>query len=481
MFEQAFKNIDEAIWKDSGCDSAIDYAGQTSWMLFLKWLDDYEKDKQAKSKLSNTKYKPTLSKEYLWSSWAVVRDSEGKIDINKNLIGNDLIDFVNNKLFKYLASLQDSAENENTIEYKIGIIFSNLKNEIQDGYILRDVLESIDELEFRSDEQKHELSVLYESKIQEMGNAGRSGGQYYTPRPLIKTIVKLVNPKIGEKVYDGASGSCGFLVEAFEHILKSKSLTASEFKKLKFKTLYGKEKKNLAYIIGLMNMILHGIESPNVTKTNTLEENIMDIQPKDRFDVILANPPFGGGEKKQIQENFPIKSTETAYLFLQHFIKKLKPGGRAGIIIKNTFLSNDDAKNLRKELLHTCNLHTILNLPKKVFTAGVKTVVLFFEKGKETQKIFYYDLNLTKNLGKTNPLKEKDLSEFVSLYSKNKVTNNSWFREVSQIDKRNWDLSVANPNIIEDTDNNSVEEILFEIENLRNQETKVLKKLKDLL
>ena len=469
MFEQAFKNIDEAIWKDSGCDSAIDYAGQTSWMLFLKWLDDYEKDKQAKSKLSNTKYKPTLAKEYLWSSWAVVRDSAGKIDINKNLIGNDLIDFVNNKLFKYLASLQDSAENQNTIEYKIGIIFSKIKNEIQDGYILRDVLDSIDELEFRSDEQKHELSVLYESKIQEMGNAGRSGGQYYTPRPLIKTIVKFVNPVIGERVYDGASGSCGFLVEAFEHILQSKSLTTSELKKLKFETLYGQEKKNLAYIIGLMNMILHGIESPNVTKGNTLEENIMDIQNKDRFDVILANPPFGGGEKKQIQENFPIKSAETAYLFLQHFIKKLKPGGRAGVIIKNTFLSNDDAKNLRKELLQTCNLHTILNLPQKVFTAGVKTVVLFFEKGKPTSKIWYYNLNVGRNLGKTNSLNESDLEEFLKLSETHKLSDNSWIVNIENVDNKTFDLTVKNPNTVEEIDKRTPEQIIYEIEEINKQ------------
>ena len=469
MFEQAFKNIDEAIWKDSGCDSAIDYAGQTSWMLFLKWLDDYEKDKQAKSKLSNTKYKPTLAKEYLWSSWAVVRDSAGKIDINKNLIGNDLIDFVNNKLFKYLASLQDSAENQNTIEYKIGIIFSKIKNEIQDGYILRDVLDSIDELEFRSDEQKHELSVLYESKIQEMGNAGRSGGQYYTPRPLIKTIVKFVNPVIGERVYDGASGSCGFLVEAFEHILQSKSLTTSELKKLKFETLYGQEKKNLAYIIGLMNMILHGIESPNVTKGNTLEENIMDIQNKDRFDVILANPPFGGGEKKQIQENFPIKSAETAYLFLQHFIKKLKPGGRAGVIIKNTFLSNDDAKNLRKELLQTCNLHTILNLPQKVFTAGVKTVVLFFEKGKPTSKIWYYNLNVGRNLGKTNSLNESDLEEFLKLSETHKLSDNSWIVNIENVDNKTFDLTVKNPNTVEEIDKRTPEQIIYEIEEINKR------------
>ena len=481
MFEQTFKNIDAAIWKDSGCDSELDYAEQTSWILFLKWLDDYEIENEIKSKLNHKKYKSILDKAFKWSNWAVVKDNSGKIDHNKNILGKDLIDFINNKLFPYLADFKNKIEDLNTIEFKIGIIFSELKNEIQDGYILRDVLNAVDKLEFKSDEQKHELSVLYESKIQNMGNAGRTGGQYYTPRPLIKSIVKLINPKIGETVYDGASGSCGFLVEAFHHILNSKSLTTTELKRLELKTLYGKEKKNLAYIIGLMNMILHGIDSPNVIRTNTLEENILDIQNKDRVDIVLANPPFGGGEKSQVQENFPIKSGETAYLFLQHFIKKLKVGGRAAIIIKNTFLSNADAKFLRKEVLETCNLHTILNLPPKVFTAGVRTVVLFFDKGTSTKRIFYYDLNLDRNLGLKNPLNEKDLNDFIHLYENKKESPNSWFKDYSDINKDNWDLTVVNPNQKEEIDDRSPEDIFLEIEELDKQSSEVLKKIKELL
>ena len=481
MFEQTFKNIDAAIWKDSGCDSELDYAEQTSWILFLKWLDDYEIENEIKSKLNNKKYKSILDKAFKWSNWAVVKDNSGKIDHNKNILGKDLIDFINNKLFPYLADFKNKIEDLNTIEFKIGIIFSELKNEIQDGYILRDVLNAVDKLEFKSDEQKHELSVLYESKIQNMGNAGRTGGQYYTPRPLIKSIVKLINPKIGETVYDGASGSCGFLVEAFHHILNSKSLTTTELKRLELKTLYGKEKKNLAYIIGLMNMILHGIDSPNVIRANTLEENILDIQNKDRVDIVLANPPFGGGEKNQVQENFPIKSGETAYLFLQHFIKKLKVGGRAAIIIKNTFLSNADAKFLRKEVLETCNLHTILNLPPKVFTAGVRTVVLFFDKGTSTKRIFYYDLNLDRNLGLKNPLNEKDLNDFIHLYENKKESPNSWFKDYSDINKDNWDLTVVNPNQKEEIDDRSPEDIFLEIEELDKQSSEVLKKIKELL
>ncbi len=481
MFEQVFKNIDAAIWKDAGCDSALDYAEQSSWILFLKWLDDFEQDEETKAKLDNKKFDPIFKKEYRWSSWSVVKDEKGKIDFNKTLTGPDLLSFINTKLFPYLSSFKNNIDNIDTIEFKIGIIFSEIKNEIQDGYILRSVLNEVDKLQFKSDEQKHELSLLYESKIQNMGNAGRTGGQYYTPRPLIKKIVELMNPKIGEIIYDGACGSCGFLVEAFNFIKENKSLTVSELKKLQSKTLYGKEKKNLAYVVGLMNMILHGIESPNITRTNTLEENIMDIQNKDRVDVILANPPFGGGEQTQIQENFPIKSGETAYLFLQHFIKKLKDGGRAAIIIKDTFLTNADAKLLRKELLDTCNLHTILNLPRKVFTAGVKTIVLFFEKGSSTKKNFYYDLNLDRNLGLTNPLNENDLKEFVDLFTSKNEGDNSWFKSIEDINKDTWDLKVNNPNQKEKIDNRTPQEIIAEIEELDLQTKKSLKIIKELL
>jgi type I restriction enzyme M protein len=255
-----------------------------------------------------------------------------------------------------------------------------------------------------------------------MGNAGRNGGEYYTVRPLIKSIVRVIDPKIGQTVYDGAGGSMGFLCEGFLYMLNSKGgpdkLTTKDIEILQKKTFYGKEKKGLAYIIGIMNMILHGIEAPNIIHTNTLAENIADIQEKDRHDIVLANPPFGGKERAEVQENFPIRSSETAYLFLQHFIKILRAGGKAGIVIKNTFLSNTDnaSVSLRKHLLESCNLHTVLDLPGGVFTgAGVKTVVLFFEKGAPTRKVWYYQLNPGRNLGKTNPLNENDLKEFETL------------------------------------------------------------------
>jgi type I restriction enzyme M protein len=449
MFEQTFKNIDDILHKDAGCSSELDYVEQTSWILFLKYLDDIEKDKKTAAELSGNSYKPIISPEFRWEKWASPKNGNGKLDYHLALTGDDLTDFVNLKLWPYLKKFRTDAESADTIEYKIGEIFSELKNRIQSGYNLREVINLIDELRFRTHSEKHEMSHLYEGKIQNMGNAGRNGGEYYTPRPLIKTIVKVVAPKIGDKIYDGAVGSAGFLCEAFEYLKTAKSLTTKDSVTLQKSTFYGKEKKGLAYIIGTMNLILHGIEAPNIIHTNTLAENISDIQDKDRFDVVLANPPFGGKERVEVQQNFPIKTGETAFLFLQHFIKILKAGGKAGIVIKNTFLSNTDnaSVSLRKHLLDTCNLHTVLDLPGGVFTgAGVKTVVLFFEKGTPTRKVWYYQSNPGRNLGKTNPLCEADLAEFVSLQKTKADSQNSWTVDVAGIDTRTYDLSVKNPN-----------------------------------
>ncbi|MBW6537623.1 MAG: type I restriction-modification system subunit M, partial [Mariniphaga sp.] len=363
MFEQTFKNIDDILHKDAGCSSELDYVEQTSWVLFLKYLDDLERDRATAAELTGKTYSPIIDPDYHWTKWAApkIKNGNGVLKIDHNaLTGDDLNDFVNNKLFPYLKSFKLSALGADTIEYKIGEIFSELKNRLQSGYNLREVINLVDELRFRTHAEKHEMSHLYESKIKNMGSAGRNGGEYYTPRPLITTIVKVVAPQIGDKIYDGACGSAGFLCEAFNYLKSSKAamhggsgLSTKETEILQKRSFYGKEKKSLAYIIGIMNMILHGIEAPNIIHTNTLAENLADIQEKDRYDVVLANPPFGGKERAEVQQNFPIKTGETASLFLQHFIKILKAGGKAGVVIKNTFLSNTDNASvaIRKTLL----------------------------------------------------------------------------------------------------------------------------------
>ena len=496
MFEQTFKNIDDILHKDAGCSSELDYVEQTSWVLFLKYLDDLERDRATAAELTGKTYTNIIDEAYQWNNWAAPKIANGngalKIDHNA-LTGDDLTDFVNNKLFPYLKKFKLSAESADTIEYKIGEIFSELKNRIQSGYNLREVINRIDELRFRTHAEKHEMSHLYEDKIKNMGNAGRNGGEYYTPRPLIKTIVKVVAPKIGDKIYDGAVGSAGFLCEAYDYLISSKTtlnggsgLSTKETEILQKRTFYGKEKKSLAYIIGIMNMILHGVEAPNIIHTNTLAENLADIQEKDRYDVVLANPPFGGKERVEVQQNFPIKTGETASLFLQHFIKILKAGGKAGVVIKNTFLSNTDNATvaIRKTLLENCNLHTVLDLPGGTFTgAGVKTVVLFFEKGKPTQKTWFYSLNLDRNLGKTNPLNENDLAEFVALQKTFADSENSWSIAIQTHcnASNNYDLSVKNPNKKEEAALRPPQAILEEMKALDEESAEILNSILELI
>jgi type I restriction enzyme M protein len=484
MYEAAFRNIDDTLWKDAGCSSELDYIEQTSWVLFLKYLDDYETEKETAAILNGESYTRIIDGEYRWGVWAAPHKVDGALDYNSALTGDDLREFVNNKLFPYLARFKQTTDNPRTINYKIGEIFSELRNKIQSGYALRDVINKVDELKFLSNEDKHELSSLYEDKIKNMGNAGRNGGEYYTPRPLIKSIVKVVNPQIGETVYDGAVGSARFLCEAYDWMRNSKELSAAEYEMLQTSTFYGKEKKSLAYVIGIMNMILHGVEAPNIIHSNTLAENIADIEQKDRVDVVLANPPFGGKERAEIQQNYPIKTSETAYLFLQHFIKMLKASGRCGIVIKNTFLSNTDNASvaLRKQLLEECNLFAVLDLPGGAFIGtGVKTVVLFFEKGKPTENVWYYQLNVGRNMGKTNPLNERDLAEFVELAKTQQLSDNSWLVSVGDINKDTWDLTVNNPNRVEEVDNRTPQEIIAEIEALDVQAAQALQAIKELL
>jgi type I restriction enzyme M protein len=484
MFEQAFKNIDDVLRKEAGCTTELDYTEQTSWLLFLKYLENLEQERATVAKLEGKKYAPLLEKQYQWESWAAPKGKDGKLDHNKALTGDDLRDFVNGKLFPYLQGFKKRATGPNTIEYKIGEIFGEIKNKIQSGYNLREILDHIDELTFGSQTQKHELSHLYEAKIRNMGNAGRNGGEYYTPRPLIRAIVQVVKPKIGERIYDGAVGSAGFLCESYEYLTKNQNLTTKDVRTLQERTFFGKEKKSLAYVIAIMNMILHGIEAPNIIHTNTLTENLADIQEKDRIDVVMANPPFGGSERKEVQQNFPIRTGETAYLFLQHFIKMLKAGGRGGMVIKNTFLSNGDNASvaLRKMLLESCNLHTVLDCPGGTFQgAGVKTVVLFFDKGAPTRKVWYYQLDPGRNLGKTNPLNDDDLAEFVKVQKSFADSPKSWTVQIKNIDKSTFDLSVKNPNSGEAVMHRSPHDIMAEIAALDAQSTEILLSIKALL
>ena len=478
QYEQTFNAIDNILRNEAGCSTELDYIEQTSWLLFLKYLDDLEQEQTMNALLSGKTYKPIITGYMRWSQWAAPKKADGSPDTVNAMTGPDLTQFVDGKLFPTLREFQKTASSAKTLEYKIGEIFAELRNKITSGYNLREVINLIDQLHFQTAEDKHEMTLLYESKIAKMGNAGRNGGEYYTPRPLIRTIVRVVDPQIGETVYDPACGSAGFLCEAFAYMNQKVKSTADN-KTLQEDTFFGKEKKPLPYIIATMNMIFHGVAAPNIIRGNTLAENLSQIQEKDRKNVILANPPFGGSERGEVKQNFDINTSETAYMFMQHFIKMLKTGGRAGIVIKNTFLSNGDASALRQLLLQQCNLHTILDLPSGVFQgAGVKTVVLFFDKGTPTKKIWYYQLNPGRNLGKTNALNEGDLADFLALQKTKADSENSWSIDVSSLGK-DYDLSVKNPNKVEEVDERTSAEIVASLLELQEESQSLLNEIKD--
>lgn len=491
-FTQTFKNIDNLLFKDSGADSEIDYIEQTSWVLFLRYLDALEQDRADEAELQGKTYTPILAEKYRWNAWAKPADEDGTAGHHLEMTGPDLVNFVDRELFPYLAEFKKlHTDNPKSIEYKIGEIFSEVGNKIRSGYNLREIVDMVDGLHFGTSKERHELSHLYETKIKNMGNAGRNGGQYYTPRPLIRAMIQVVKPQIGERIYDPACGSAGFLCEAYDYLYERMEKTSTNLKALQENTLFGKEKKNLAYIIGTMNMILHGIEAPNIMHTNTLGESIRDIQERNRYDVILANPPFGGKERAEVQQNFDIKTGETAFLFMQHFIKSLRAGGRAAIVIKNTFLSNTDNASvaLRKYLLETCNLHTVLDMPQGTFLgAGVKTVVLFFQKGEPTKKIWYYQLDAGRSLGKTNPLNDTDLAEFVMLSQTKPETEKSWNVTLSddegsanRVHEGSFDLSVKNPNRPEEAPLRAPLDILDEMKALDEETADILETLNELV
>lgn len=484
--QNTFKKIDNVLLEDAGTNGPNDYIEQISWVLFLKYLDDMEDRREAEAIFENKKYEPLFSEEFQWDNWAAPKKSDGTPDLTRQLVGDDLIEFVNKKLFPYLKGFKNAVQDPTSIHYKIGEVFGEVSNKIQSGRNLREVIDVIDGMRFKTQAELDDLSALYEDRLKLMGGAGRSG-EYYTPRPLIQAMIRAIDPKLGKTIYDGAAGSAGFLTESYVY-LRGKTKTPSKLKFLKEKTFTGKNKKPVPYLLGTMNMILHGIDSPNMIHTNTLNEDMHDVQEKDRYDYILANPPFGGTEHQEIQRNFQIKTRETANLFLEHFMKKLRAGGEAAIVIKNTFLTNEPngaTGAIRKELLENFNLHTILDLPSGVFSAnsstGVKTVVLFFKKGEPTKNIWYYQLNLGRTLGKTAPLNINDMQDFLEKYKTREDSDHSWTVHIADVNKKTYDLGVANPNTKKIIVCENAAEIMAKIKSIQKDIDKTLEDLANVM
>ena len=452
--ESKINRITDILRRDDGISGAMHYTEQISWVLFLKFLADLEESKAEDAELDGETYTYILNEKYRWQNWAVLK-VDGKKDIINSKSGDDLLDFVNKELFPYLKGFKSITENPKSIKYKIGAIFEFLDNRIANGHTLREVLDIIDEMDFHNQSDLFQLSLIYEKLLKDMGSDGGNSGEFYTPRPLIKVITDVVNPQIGQSIYDPAVGSCGFLIEAYNHIRytdvqnnKQRDLSTDQLKFLNEDTFFGNEKTPLSYVMGVMNMILHGVESPNISKSNTLTKDIRGLEEKDRFDCILANPPFGGKEKEQIQQNFPIKSNATELLFLQHMMNHLKLGGKCGVVIPEgvLFQTNNAFQSVKKDLLERFNVHTILSLPSGVFLpySAVKTNVVFFDRVGSTNDIYYYEVNPPYKLTKNKPINIDHFAEFLDSWESRKITPNSWIVNVNDI--KDFDISAKNPN-----------------------------------
>lgn len=486
--QQKIDRITDILRRDDGISGAMHYTEQTSWVLFLKFLDDYESEKEHDAVLSGKDYQPVLDNEHRWATWACPKNSEGKLDLSRAKTGDDLTVYVNNQLFPYLKSFTNASAtgaDPKSFTYKIGAIFQYLDNKVASGHTLREVLDIVDSLNFQSETDLFELSVVYEGLLQNMGDAGGYAGEFYTPRPVVRAMVQALDPKPGETIYDAAAGSCGFLVEAFEHLKSKKNqLSTEQWDFIQRDTFFGYEKTSLAYVMGMMNMILHGIESPNLFRGNTLTQNIRDIQEKNRYDIVLANPPFGGKEKSQIQQNFPIQSNATELLFLQHFMKALKSGGKAAIVVPEgvLFQTNSAFKQVKQELLENYKLHTILSLPAGVFLpySGVKTNVLFFERSGGTSDVWYYECEPEQKLTKNNPITDEHLKDFVERYNSRETTGRSWTVSASKL-AEDYDLSAKNPAKKKDAEHLAPSDILKQIRTKEKLVSGLLDEIEDLL
>jgi len=452
--------------KDKGMNGDGDRLPLLTWIMFLKFLDDNENLRETQAELKNRKYRPAIENPYRWRDWAQ----------DKNLTGDDLLNFINNEkvrlsdgiectgLLYYLRGLQSESGTER--KDVIATVFKGITNRMINGYLFRDVVNKIDEIHFTNNEEINTLSHLYESILKEMRDASGDAGEFYTPRPVVKFMVEMLDPKIGETVLDPAAGTGGFLVESFEHI-KKQAKTVEQQEILQAKSIIGGEAKPLPYLLCQMNLLLHGLNYPDIDSGNSLRKPLRDIGDSERVDIILTNPPFGGEEEKGILNNFPDdkKTAETALLFLQLIMRKLKKrkpgseGGRAAIVVPHgTLFAPGIAARVKKQLIDDFKLHTIVRLGEGIFApyTDIPCNLLFFQHGEPTKEIWYYELlppDGRKKYSKTKPIQSEEFAELTKWWSNRTQNDNAWKVNLSDVlltDSEgkllNVNLDLKNPN-----------------------------------
>lgn len=437
-------------------------------MLFLKSLDLLEEKREKQAKLAGKKLEPIIDQKHRWQTW-----------MKADMAAEEKFNFIRNNLLPYIRKIDTTPERE-----LIASVFQEIPTKfMKSPYALAEVMALVDELDFRGLEDSQIITQFYEESLQKMGSAGRqAGGEFYTPRPLIRLIIKIIDPKPNETIFDPFMGSGGFLVEAFRY-LKDKKISAREYEKLQGGLIQGQEKKPVPFLLGVMNCILHDLYGAKLTRGNTFSQNIRQINPEDRVDVIMTNPPFGGEEEATLQENFPYPTSTTQVLAIQYILRRLKPGGRCGMVVDEGFLSRVNERafvNTKKELLTENNLFAVVSLPQGVFTGvgtGVKTNLIFFERGKPTKDIWYYEL--VGKFSKGKPIKDSDLEDSWQKYQKHVESESSWVKKID--DLKEYDLTAENPNGKTDLAHKPPDRLLWEIEEKEKQICDILGRLQKLL
>lgn len=466
------KSIQNIMREDRGVDGDAQRLSQLSWMLFLKIFDEQE----AETELINPKYKSPIPENLRWRNWAT--NPEG-------ITGEALLALINDELFPAIKAMNYLAK-DNQEGFIIQSVFEDTYNYMKSGTLIRKVINKMNEFNFNRKADRDQFGDIYETLLLSLQSAGNAG-EFYTPRALTQFIVDMVDPKLGQKVFDPACGTGGFLTSVIEYMRRNEVHTAEDEALIK-DTVRGVEMKPLPYMLCITNMLLHGIKAPtNINHGDSLARPIKDISPEERVDCIVANPPFGGTVQDGILANFPagLRTKETADLFLVLFLKMLKPGGEAGIVLPDGSLTGDGVKSrIRAKWLEECNLHTIVRLPNSVFApyATVATNLLFFKKGTPTKEVWYYEHRLPKSqksYSKTKPIRLKEFDPIKKWWKKRVASDVAWKVSIKDIEKRGWDLDIKNPNKVEEEFFHTGEELIKKLEESFESSRKILSDLKN--
>ena len=450
----AIKGARDVMRKDAGLNGDLDRIPQLAWLLFLKAFDGLEQNREVVEK----NFRAAIEDPYRWRDWAA--DPNGRT-------GETLITFVNGDLLPHLRGMVGTGAHDP--RDVLAAVFKETNNRMLSGYLLRDVVNKVNDIDFTSTDDIHTMAHLYESMLREMRDAAGDSGEFYTPRPVIRFMVQQVDPKLGETVLDPATGTSGFLVETLEHL--APQVRTTQQRRALHEGLRGVEKKPLPYLLGMMNLVLHGVPQPNIVRGNALAQPITSIGKSARVDVILTNPPFGGEEEKSIQANFPagLQTAETAWLFIQLVVRRLKDGGRCGIVVPNGVLFADGVgARIKQQLMTECDLHTVVRLPNGVFAPYtiIPSNLLFFSKTGRTKETWFYEISAPegrKNYSKTKPLRFEEFADCQAWWGERVETERAWRVPVADFEANGFNLDLKNPNRADDLAHRPPAELLAEL------------------